>query len=74
MIWTVGRLDDGHWNPEDPAMSRELRVAEEFRKENPGIPIRVLVFDLPLTHQGVIEKPRKLAGGLLAALKWLAQP
>ncbi len=74
MIWTVGKLDDGHWNPEDPAMSRELRVAEEFRKENPDIPICVLVFDLPLTHQGGIEKPREMAGGLLAALKWLVQP
>lgn len=74
MIWTVGKLDDGHWNPEDPAMSRELRVAEEFRKENPDIPIRVLVFDLPLTHQGAIEKPREVAGGLLAALQWLVQP
>ena len=55
-------------------MSRELRVAEEFRKENPDIPIRVLVFDLPVTHQGHIEKPRELAGGLLVALKWLVQP
>ncbi len=74
MIWTVGKLDDGHWTPEDPLMSRELRVAEEFRKENPDIPIRVLVFDLPVTHQGHIEKPRELAGGLLVALKWLVQP
>ena len=74
MIWTVGALDDGHWNQENPAMSREFLVAEEFRKENPDIPIRVMVFDLPLTHQGVIEKPRELAGGLLAALTWLAQP
>ena len=74
MIWTVGKLDDGHWTPEDPLMSREFRVAEEFRKENPDIPIRVLVFDLPVTHQGHIEKPRELAGGLLVALKWLVQP
>ncbi len=74
MIWTVGGLDDGHWTPPDPLMSREFRVAEEFRRENPDIPIRVMVFDLPLTHQGVIEKPREVAGGLLAALTWLAQP
>jgi pimeloyl-ACP methyl ester carboxylesterase len=74
MIWTVGALDTGHWTHEDPTTSRELRIAEEFREENPDIPIRVMVFDLHLTHQGVIEKPREVAGGLLAALKWLVQP
>jgi pimeloyl-ACP methyl ester carboxylesterase len=74
MIWTVGALDTGHWTPEDPETSRELRIAEAFREENPDIPIRVMVFDLHLTHQGVIEKPREVAGGLLAALTWLVQP
>ncbi|MGY9105080.1 MAG: alpha/beta fold hydrolase [Alphaproteobacteria bacterium] len=74
MIWMVGGLDDGHWTPADPLASREFRVAEEFRKENPDIPIRVMVYDLPLTHQGAIEEPRELAGGFLAALKWLTQP
>jgi hypothetical protein len=74
MIWTVGALDDGHWTPENPAMSREFQVAEAFREENPDIPIRLMVFDLPLTHQGVIEKPREVAGGLMAALTWLVQP
>ncbi|MCH8269132.1 MAG: alpha/beta fold hydrolase [Acidobacteria bacterium] len=73
MIWTVAMLDDGHWD-EDPSQARELRVANEFRKNNPNIPIRVLVFDVPMTHYGHIEKPRQLAGGLLAALKWLMQP
>jgi hypothetical protein len=73
MIWTTARLDDGHWN-EDPAKARELIIANEFRKKNPGAPIRVLVFDLPMTHYGHVEKPRQLAGGLLAALQWLMQP
>lgn len=73
MIWTAGGLDDGHWNA-DPAKARELQVADEFRKANPGAPIRVLLFDVPMTHYGHIEKPRQLAGGLLAALTWLAQP
>ncbi len=72
MIWTVGALDDGHWNT-DPEKARELQVANEFRKENPGTPIRVLLFDLPMTHYGHIEKPRQLAGGLVAALTWLMQ-
>jgi len=73
MIWTTARLDGGHWNA-DPAKARELQIADEFREKNPGIPIRVLVFDLPMTHYGHVEKPRQLAGGLLAALKWLNQP
>ena len=73
MIWTTAKLDDGHWN-EDPSQAREVRVANEFRQNNPNIPIRVLVFDVPMTHYGHIEKPRQLAGGLLAALRWLVQP
>jgi hypothetical protein len=73
MIWTVGALDDGHWD-KDPADARELQVADEFRKANPGVPIRVLLFDVPMTHYGHVEKPRQLAGGLIAALRWLSQP
>ena len=71
MIWTTALLDTGHWNV-DPAQARELRVAEEFRKSNPTAPIRVLLFDVPMTHYGHIEKPRQLAGGLVAALRWLS--
>jgi hypothetical protein len=73
MIWTVAALDDGHWN-KNPEEARELQVANEFRKANPGVPIRVLLFDVPMTHYGHIEKPRQVAGGLIAALRWLAQP
>lgn len=73
MIWTVAGLDDGHWAA-NPAEARELQVADEFRKVNPGASIRVLVFDVPMTHYGHIEKPRQVAGGLVAALRWLAQP
>ena len=73
MIWTVGALDDGHW-AKDPADARELQVANEFRAANPGIPVRVLLFDVPMTHYGHVEKPRQLAGGLIAALRWLIEP
>ena len=73
MIWTTSQLDDGHWD-ENPAEARELLIANEFRENNPNIPIRVLVFDVPLTHFGHVEQPRQLAGGLLAALTWLVQP
>ena len=73
MIWTTSKLDDGHWDP-DISKARELLVANEFRKNNPNIPVRVLLFDVPMTHFGHVEKPRQLAGGLLAALQWLVQP
>ncbi len=73
MIWTTARGDTGHWNA-DPAKARDVRIANEFREANPGIPIRVLLFDVPMTHYGHIEKPRQLAGGLVAALRWLGSP
>jgi hypothetical protein len=72
MIWTTASLDDGHWDP-DLNQARELLVANEFRKENPDAEIRVLLFNLPMTHYGHIEKPKQLSGGILAALKWLYQ-
>ncbi len=73
MIWTTAKLDTGHWH-ENPAEAREVLISAEFRAANPDIPIRVLVFDVPMTHYGHIEKPRELAGGLVAALRWLATP
>jgi hypothetical protein len=73
MIWTVAALDDGHWD-KNPADARELQIADEFRKANPNAPIRVLLFDVPMTHYGHVEKPHQLAGGLIAALRWLTQP
>ena len=73
MIWTTAKLDTGHWN-EDPSKAREVIISAEFRDANPDIPIRVLVFDVPMTHYGHIEKPRELAGGLVAALRWLTAP
>jgi hypothetical protein len=70
MIWTTAAGDDGHWDA-DPEQARELFVARAFRKANPDAQIRVLVFDVPMSHYGHIERPRQLAGGLLAAVEWL---
>jgi len=72
MIWTTARQDTGHWNT-NISEARELLIANEFREKNPDAAIRVMMFDLPMTHYGHIEKPRQLAGGILAALKWLYQ-
>jgi len=73
MIWTTTLLDTGHWN-DDLSEARELLIADEFRAANPDAAIRVLLFGVPMTHYGHIEKPRQLAGGLVAALRWLASP
>ena len=70
MIWTAALGDDGHWDPV-PERARELFVADAFRRANPHADVRVLVFGAPMSHYGHIEKPRQLAGGLLAAVKWL---
>lgn len=71
MIWTTALGDTNHWHA-DPALAREVRISAEFRQANPGVPIRVLVFDVPLSHYGHLERPRELAGGLLAALRWVS--
>ena len=70
MIWTAAAGDDGHWDP-DPKRARELFVARAFQKANPEAQLRVLVFDVPMSHYGHIERPRQLADGLLAAVEWL---
>jgi hypothetical protein len=70
MLWTTASGDDGHWDA-DPAKARELFVATAFRQANPSAAVRVLVYDVPMSHYGHIEKPRQLAGGTLAAVKWL---
>ena len=74
MLWLVARLDNGHWNYRNPQRAAEVQVANEFRKLNPQAAIRVAAFDAPMTHYGHIERPKQLAGGLVAALRWLVEP
>ena len=74
MLWLVARLDNGHWNYRNPERAAEVQVANEFRKLNPQAAIRVAAFDVPITHYGHIERPKQLAGGLVAALQWLVEP
>ena len=71
MVWVVAQLDDGHWNKKAPGKALELTVANQFRKRNPESAIRVLLFDLQMTHYGHIEMPQQVAGGLIAATQWL---
>ena len=72
MAWVVGKLDDGHWDPR-PEKAREWKMAERFRKENPGAAVRVLLIDAPVTHYAHIERPRQLAAVLLDAVKWVTE-
>jgi len=72
MVWMVGSLDDGHWDP-TPGTAREYYFAKRFRQENPGVPIRILLIDAPLTHYGHIERPKQLAGVMLEAVRWVIE-
>ena len=71
MVWVVGKWDQGHWHKTAVEKARELTIANQFRERNPGAAIRILVFDVPMTHYGHVEKPREVAAGLLAAAQWL---
>jgi hypothetical protein len=71
MAWVVGKLDNGHWD-DQPEKAREWKMAERFRKENPGAAIRVLLVDAPVTHYAHIERPKPLAAVLLDAVRWLS--
>jgi hypothetical protein len=53
--------------------NRTMEMLEELRRLNPDAEVRLLIFDVPMTHYGHIERPKQLAGGLLAALLWLMQ-
>jgi len=70
MVWVVGKLDYGHWD-ERPERAREWKMAERFRRENPGAQVRVLLVDAPVTHYAHIERPKPLAAVLVEAVRWL---
>jgi len=72
MVWVVAKLDATHWNPDHPDQGLEVFTADQFRKANPGVPVRVLLLDAPITHYGHIERPRQVAGALMAAAGWLS--
>lgn len=73
MVWLNGKWDDGHWNKTNPDKARELTIADQFRERNPHAAIRILVFDLPMTHYGHVERFQGVAGGLIDAARWLTQ-
>lgn len=63
----------GRLNERTLAGNRTMQMLEELRELNPEAQVRLLIFDVPMTHYGHVERPKQLAGGLLAALQWLVQ-
>ena len=74
MVWTVARYDRNHWSPEDDDNSREPYYADQYRAKLPQAKVRVLMFDLKMTHYGHVELPRELAGAMIATVRWVAEP
>ena len=72
IISNSGSLDEGHWH-KDPQKAREVSLAARFREANPKAQVRVMAYATPMTHYGHIERPRQLAGALLAAVRWLME-
>jgi pimeloyl-ACP methyl ester carboxylesterase len=73
MLWIVAREDRNHWLPEDEMNSRELFIANLFRRKDSTIPISVLKIDLPMTHYGHVEAPKELAALFIDSIKLLSE-
>ncbi len=70
MVWCVAHYDRNHWVPENPAKAWEVFLAKEFRLKNPQGKVRIIVWDLPMTHYGHVEKPRELAAAFYGVVRW----
>jgi len=73
MVWTVARFDRNHWVPEEPAKAREVWIAEDFRAANPKSEIKVILWDIGMTHYGHLEKPQQLADATYQVIRWLTR-
>ncbi len=70
MVWCVAHYDRNHWVPETPMESWEVFLAKEFRLKNPDAKVRIIVWDLPMTHYGHVELPRQLASAFYSVVRW----
>jgi hypothetical protein len=70
MVWMTARWDTNHWDPEDASKSTEIMFANAYRNKNPNAKVRLINWDLRMTHYGHIELPRELAGATIATVKW----
>jgi hypothetical protein len=71
MVFMTARWDTNHWAPEDQEHSPEIFVANEYRRRNPDAEIRLINWNLPMTHYGHLELPRELAGATYSVVRWL---
>lgn len=72
MVWCVAKLD-GHWNALYPAQGGDVAIAAEYRKRNPSAKIRVIGWDLNVTHYAHVELPEQLAGAFINVIDWMMQ-
>ncbi|MBL9208171.1 MAG: hypothetical protein JNN01_24005 [Opitutaceae bacterium] len=70
MVWCVGKLD-GHWNALYPAQGGDVGIAAEYRLRNPKAKIRVIGWDLNVTHYAHVELPEQLAGAFIHVVDWM---
>ncbi|MEO6002212.1 MAG: hypothetical protein ABIZ04_21355 [Opitutus sp.] len=70
MVWCVGKLD-GHWNAIYPAQGGDVGIAAEYRLRNPHAKIRVIGWDLNVTHYAHVEVPEQLAAAIISVTSWM---
>jgi len=70
MVWCVAKLD-GHWNALYPDAGGDVTIAKEYRRRNPDAKIRVIGWDLPMTHYGHVELPEQLAAAFVDVIDWM---
>ena len=73
MVWTTAKLDRNHWNAEEPMRSIEVFIANEYRAKNPDAQVRLINWDLPMTHYGHLELPQQLAAAHYSVVRWLVR-
>jgi len=71
MVWMTARYDTNHWEANDQSKSAEIGVVDEYRRKNPDGELRLINWDLPMTHYGHVELPRELAGATYSVVRWL---
>jgi hypothetical protein len=71
MVWMTARWDTNHWDPHDQSKAPEIFVTNEYKKKNPDAELRLINWDLPMTHYGHLELPRELAGATYSVVRWL---
>ncbi len=70
MVWCVAKLD-GHWNALYPDSGGDVTLAREYLRRNPTAKVRVIGWDLNLTHYGHVELPEQLGAAFIDVVDWM---